>query len=103
MELINLLQQMTQSGATKCERLFRALTQEEQDKVLSWYIRYCGSKNVVVVEMLQLMLYFFERDNLEFHNDVEFTKAREMICERYGIAPNAFLDVYTSFRELISQ
>ena len=103
MELINLLEQLTRYGASKCESLFCALPHIDQEKVLSWYVKYCGLENVNVVEMLQLMLYFFERDNLEFHNDVEFSKAREMICQRYGIIPKEFLNMYTSFREMISQ
>lgn len=103
MELTDLLEQLTRYGASKCEKLYYSLSQADQNKVLSWYVKYCGSRKVVVAEMLQLILYFFERDDLEFRIDVEFTKAREMICERYGIAPKEFLDAYLSFRQMISQ
>lgn len=102
MQLVCMLEELTKNDSTKGEYLFQNLAVEEQGKVISWYSQYCRNKEIVIAEVVELMACFFERENLDLYDSVEFGKVRREICDKYNIPSDKFLNMYIAFREMTS-
>ena len=103
MKLVCMLDELTKNDRTKGEFLFQSLSMEEQGKTVAWYSKYCASKEIVITEVVELMAYLYEHENLDLYDNVQFSKVRREICDKYNIPLERFLDMYIAFREIISK
>lgn len=83
------------------EESFNNLSVDNQNIIIDWYTRYHVLGKFSQKDALELMVYFYNHENLDIMVNTEFIRIRDHICQIYNIISDEFLNMFVSFRRMI--